>query len=201
MIQQFLTKLNKSIVYNFLYYKHFYKFIFLHKPLCEKYKDSTIKIFGLYVCRSCLYLYFGLIISFIYAYTMIKTVQYDKFFFLGICGAALTFLVSYPPIYSKFKRITKDFIRFYDGIFLAAIFVFAFKINTYIGVLSIISFIIMRNLYNKKRSGDLVCKDCEKLVEGKTCEGYIKQKEALLRMDDEYSQIITKQMKKGKQYD
>lgn len=59
----------------------------------------------------------------------------------------------------------------------------------------------MRNLYNKKRSGDLVCKDCEKLSEGKTCEGYIKQKEALLRMDDEYSQIITKQMKKGKQYD
>ena len=132
---------------------------------------------------------------------MIKTVHYDKFFLLGVCGCTLTFLVSYPPIYSKFKRVTKDFIRFYDGIFLAAIFVFAFKINIIIGFLSIIAFIIMKNIYNKKRSGNLVCKNCEKLIDGKTCEGYIKQKEALLKIDEEYSQIITKQMMKGEQND
>jgi hypothetical protein len=114
----------------------------------------------------------------------------------------LTLLVTYPPIYSKFGRVTKDFIRFYDGIFLAAVFVVCFKFNLYIGFSSILGFIIVRNIFNKKRTGDRVCKDCEHVESEETCVGYLEQKEALLKIEEEYSKIRMGQInKERKNYD
>lgn len=196
-IQTLMTRLNKIILYYYIFYKHFYKFIFLHKPLCPKYKESTLKIFGLYICRSCLLLYSGFIISLILTTISVKTVYFDKYFFLGLCGCILTFGISYPAIYSRFSRITKDFIRFYDGIFLAAFIVMCFKISIIAGIVAIGSFIIMRNLYNKRRGGEKVCKDCDALIDGTTCIGYIQQKQALLKIEEEYSKIITEQRMKN----
>ncbi len=166
--------------------------MFLHKPLCEKYKDSTLKIFGLYVCRSCLLLYFGLILSMVATLTTIKAVNFDKYFFLGLAGCFLTFLLSYPPIYSRFHRITKDVIRFYDGIFLGAIFVISFKINIIIGLCTIGAFVIFRNIYNKKRGGERICAGCPELSKQVTCQGYAEQKNVLLEIEEEYSNIIMK---------
>ena len=191
MIQILQTRLSKNLLYYYVFYKNFYKFIFLHKPLCEKYKSNTLKIFGLYVCRSCLLLYTGFFISLIYTILTIKTVHIDKYFYLGLLGCILTFAVSYPPIYARYRRITKDFIRFYDGIFLAAFFVICFKFNIYIGIASIVAFLVMRYFYNKKRPCARICKDCPNLIEGQTCEGYIQQKEALLKVEEEYSNIMT----------
>ncbi len=187
-----MTRLSKIILYYLIYFKHFYKFIFLHKPLCERYKNSTLNIFGLYICRSCLFLYLGFIISLLFLVTFIKSVHFDKFFLLGLCGCILTFGISYPPIYSKFQRVTKDFIRFYDGIFLAAMFVTCFKLNIYIGFGSIAGFLVLRHLYNKKRTGDRICKNCIELNKETTCPGYIEQKEALLKIEEEYSNIVSK---------
>jgi hypothetical protein len=111
-------------------------------------------------------------------------------------------IISYPPLYSKFRRITKDFIRFYDGVFMASGFVICFKINIYVGILSILGFLILRNIYNKKRTGDKICKDCEHLNNALTCEGYKEQKEALLKIEEEYSNIRMKQtFKERNNYD
>lgn len=201
MTQTLLTKLNKSLLYRIIFYKHFYKFIFLHKPLCEKYKEHTFKIFNLYVCRSCLFLYTGFFISLLLVSLSPKHITFNKYFILGVVGGILTFIISYPTIYKNFSRITKDFIRFYDGIFLAALFVICFKLNIIAGLLSILFFIILRHTYNKKRSGERICKDCPELIEGKTCSGYFEQKEALLKIEEEYSNIISAGlMKKRKDF-
>lgn len=192
------TKLSKNILYKFLFLKHFYKFIFLHKPLCERYKDNTLKIFGLYVCRSCLLLYTGFFLSLIFCILSVKSVHLNKYFYLWFSGLLLTTAMSYPPVYYKFSRLSKDFIRLYDGIFLASAFVLCFKIHWELGFLSIFAFIFVKNLYNLKRKGD-ACTECPRLSEGTTCEGYILQKEALLKIDEEYSDIMTKQLlKKGR---
>lgn len=148
MTLNLLNRFNKSLLYKFIFYKHFYKFIFLHKPLCEKYREHTLKIFGLYVCKSCLLLYSGFILAFVVILSSSKPIEFNKYFFLGVAGGILTFAVSYPPVYKKFSRLTKDFIRFYDGVFLAALFAVSFKINIFLGVVSIVAFIIMRNTYN-----------------------------------------------------
>lgn len=201
MIKRLMTQLNKIILYYLLFFKYFYKFIFLHKPLCPKYKESTLKIFGLYICRSCLCLYTGFLISLTLLISSVKVVNFDKYFFLGLAGCILTFAVSYPSIYSKFRRITKDVIRFYDGIFLAAFFVICFKIHLYIGIGSLAFFILLRNTYNKKRDGSRICKDCNALIDGTTCIGYIQQKQALLKIEEEYSKIITdKLMRERKEF-
>lgn len=185
-----LNQFSKAILYKILFYKYFYKFIFLHKPLCKKYKDFTLKIFGLYICRSCFFLYTGFFITFILGIFALKEITFNKYFFLGLCGMLLTFLISYPPIYAKFSRITRDFIRFYDGIFLAIFFIVCFKLGIFVGLISICTFIIMKHIYNKRRSGKNICKNCQELQNGTTCEGYIQQKEALLKLEEEYSRII-----------
>ena len=146
MVRKFLIKLNKTLLYQILFYKHFYKFVFLHKPLCERYKDNTLQIFGLYVCRSCLLLYSGFLLALIITILGVKSVQFDKYFYLGCSGFILTFVLSYPTIYSKFRRITKDFIRFYDGIFLAVFFVVSFKLNLYVGFSSVAVFLIIKHI-------------------------------------------------------
>lgn len=202
MTQTLMTKLNKALLYQYIFYKNFYKFIFLHKPLCPRYQNYTIKIFGLYVCKSCFLLYSAFILTLILLIPKIKVVMFDKFFWIGFAGCVLTLLVTYPPIYSKFGRVTKDFIRFYDGIFLAAVFVVCFKFNLYIGFASILGFIIVRNIFNKKRTGDRVCKDCEHVESEETCVGYLEQKEALLKIEEEYSKIRMGQInKERKNYD
>lgn len=125
----------------------------------------------------------------------VKSVHLNKYFYLWFSGLLLTTAMSYPPVYYKFSRLSKDFIRFYDGIFLASAFVLCFKIHWELGFLSIFAFIFVKNLYNLKRKGD-ACTGCPRLSEGTTCEGYILQKEALLKIDEEYSDIMTKQLLK-----
>ena len=185
------TRLSKILIYKYLFYKYYYKFIFLHKPLCERYKSNTIKLFGLYICRSCLLLYTGFFIGLISVLSKIKTVTYDKFFFIGMLGAFLTILVSYPPLYAKFSRISKDFIRFYDGLFLGIIISISFKISINTGVACIALFYIIKQFYNKKRSGARICAGCPELEKNTTCSGYKEQKQALLNLDEEYSNILT----------
>lgn len=201
LIRTLLTKLNKSLIYRIIFYKHFYKFIFLHKPLCEKYRQNTLKVFNLYICKSCLLLYTGFFI------TIATIIQSQNYFALkknSIIIASLgmfTFIISYPTFYKRFRRIIRDIIRFFDGIFLAIYFVFCFKIHIIIGLFSIIFFANIRNYYNRKRSGERICKDCFELMKGKTCIGYIQQKEALLKIEEEYSNIMSaKLMKKRKDF-
>lgn len=192
MIQSLLTKLNKYFLYQIIFYKYFYKFIFLHKPLCPRYKDSTIILFGLYICRSCLLLYSGFLISMVLLLKMLYKVNFDIYLGLLFFGFILILILSYPPIYSKFNRLVKDFIRFFDGVFLAAMFVICFKINIFTGFLSLFVFWIIKYSYNKKRSGERICKDCKDLVDGTTCVGYKLQKETLLKIEEEYSNIRMK---------
>lgn len=194
MTQTLMTRLNNEVLYLYLFCKHFYKYFFLHKPLCEKYRQHTLKIFGLYVCRSCLLLYCGFFATLGFLMKLSPAIKFNKYLALYICGLILTLLVSYPPVYSKFRRLTKDFIRFYDGIFIAAGFYIAFRIKISLGIFSILTFLIIKNYYNKKRSGDRICKDCPQLIEGQTCEGYRQQKEALLKIEEEYSKIRTEQI-------
>jgi len=198
MTQTLLTKLNNALLYQMAFYKHFYKFMFLHKPLCPRYKNFSIKIGNMYFCRSCFLLYCGFFIALLQCIPGIKTIEFGRYFIIGLIGALTTLIASYPSVYSRFKRSTKDFIRFYDGIFLAIFLTVAFKINIYIGILAVISFIIVRNLYNRVRFKHNLCEGCEHLSNNKTCVGYIQQKEALLKIEEEYSNIRTKQiLKKG----
>ena len=192
MTQSLMTRLNNEILYLYLFCKHFHKFFFLHKPLCEKYKSHTLRIFGWYICKSCLLLYLGFFLTLTTLIIVSPNIKLNRYFVLFCCGFILTLLVSYPPVYSKFRNLTKNIIRFYDGIFMSAGFYIAFKISIVLGILSILTFIVVRNYYNRKRTGERICLGCTQLSDKTTCEGYKLQKEALLKIDEEYSQIRTK---------
>lgn len=192
-------KLNKFLLQKYLFYKHYYKFIFLHKPLCQKYRNFSFKFLGMYFCKSCFLLYLGFFSTLAIILPKLEIITLDKFFILGVCGILLTAFVSYPGIYNKFSRSSQYFIRFYDGIFLAIYFTVFFKLDLAAGFLSILLFLIVKHIFNKKRNLDL-CKGCPELPKETTCEGYLEQKQALLDIDEEYSKIITNIMiKQGKE--
>lgn len=195
-IQMLQTRLSKALLYKYLFYKYYYKFLFLHKPLCDRYKNSTLKLFGLYVCRSCLFLYTGLIIGIFVVLTKVQSVVIDKYFWLGFSGAFLTLVVSHPYIYGKFSRVSRDFIRFYDGLFLGAVVCVSFKISINTGIAALVLFWLIKRIYNRKRSGEKICAGCSELKEGTTCSGYKEQKQAFLDLDEEYSNIIMTRKRK-----
>ncbi len=184
-----LTRLNKAILYRYLFYKHFYRFIFLHKPLCSKYKDNTFVLFNLYVCRSCLLFYTGFLLALITGLSFIKNIYFDFYFKIALSGLIFILIVSYPKIYSIFNRKIKDMIRLLNGCYLALVLVFCFKISTTAGVFSFLAFIMFKKIYNKERDGSRICRGCQKLENG-NCDGYIKQKQALLNIDEEYFKIM-----------
>ena len=196
MTQRLQTKLNNALLYQYVFYKHFYKFIFLHKPLCPKYKSHTIKIFDLYVCKSCLLLYSGFITTLCVLIPKIKNVYFSRDFFLAAFCSLIIFIATYPSVYSKLPKFTKNIVRFLDGVMIAGVFTICFKINLLTGLASILAFITIRNIYNKRRTGKKVCENCEYLGSNKTCVGYEKQKEALLKIEEEYSNIRMKQINK-----
>lgn len=196
MTQRLQTKLNNTILYHYVFYKHFYKFVFLHKPLCPRYKSHTIEIFGLYVCKSCLLLYSGFILTLLIMIFCIKTVYFSKFYICAILCSLIIFLLTCPKIYSKLPKIGKNIIRFFDGVLIAGVLATCFKISIATGFAGILAFIIIRNLYNKRRTGERICENCEYLGGNKTCTGYEKQKEALLKIEEEYSNIRMRQINK-----
>ncbi len=198
MIKMLPIKLSKYLIYKYLFFKYFGKFLFLHKPLCQKYQKETIKAFGFYICRSCLFLYYGLALGFVPAVMQIKSVEFNKIFFIGLFGAFLTLLVSYPPFYKHFSRISRDFIRFYDGLFLGIFIALCFKLRINTGIAGIVLFLLVKKAFNKKRNPQTICAGCKELVSGKVCSGYIEQHKALLKIDEDYSNIITELLhKKG----
>lgn len=201
MIQMLPTKLNKFLLCKYLYLKYFHKFIFLHKPLCKRFEDHTIKIFGFYVCKSCSLLYIGFLISLIFIY-LSQIFYFGIYTYILMFCTILTFILSAPKIYKNFNHTTKNFLRFFDGFFAGYVLISTFKLNILLGILSIICLFTLKHIYNKQRKARDLCKDCPQLNTGKTCDGYKLQNQALLKIDEEYSEIITESInKKGKNYD
>ena len=96
-------------------------------------------------------------------------------------------------IFHLLPKFTKNIVRFLDGVMIAGVFTICFKINLLTGLASILAFITIRNIYNKRRTGKKVCENCEYLGSNKTCVGYEKQKEALnlmLSSNQELKELI-----------
>ena len=149
-----------SLYNKFLFIKYNYWHMFAHKPLCEKYKSDVIKIKKMYLCRSCSFLYLGLLFG-----VFVKT---TALFF--VVTLTLTCLLSSGKIYKTFNRKFRDVLRFSLGFLLinTLYFLASLDIAGFYGV-SIILF--SRQFYYKKRKSRKLkeCSNCHEYEDTREC--------------------------------
>lgn len=181
--------LKLSILYRLYYIKYYYPFWFLHKPLCEKYKNDSLLFFNkIYFCRSCFYLYFGAILG--VAFGLFVIVSSKALYGLLSVGLSVIAL-SYPPIYKHYSRIMRDALRFCTGFFSTSLMIFLLKVNWIYGIIFVLSLFGLKSVYNKKRNPAKVCEGCAELSKKSACSGYRKQTDALLELEENFSKHLT----------
>ena len=177
MIVEYLTL-------KFIHVKYFYPFMFAHKPLCNKYKNDSICFNNIYICRSCLFLYLGVILAFL----LYKYINFNPM--MVLIGLLLIILLSSPVYYKFYSRITRDFSRFFLG-FLSILFLIrVYSINRYYFVCSVLCLLFIKHLYNVQRGKVDLCKNCCELSDNSICSGYKKQSNAILLMEEEMSNYV-----------
>lgn len=190
LLIQPIKALINYIKYKVYYFKYYHRFIFVHKPLCKNFKKETLLLFNnIYFCRSCFYLYLGLIL------TLFVTYNFPKAYFINntipISLFSLTILlISKPSFYKNFSRGQRDIIRFLNGALASLVLISLCKINILFGTIVLTGLIIVRNLYNRERKKGDLCNNCPELSCTKTCSGYKKQVEALLIFEENYSRTL-----------
>lgn len=163
-----LSNIKKHIYFKWLKLKSFWTLMFAHKPLCEQYSIDIFKINKVYICRSCTFLYSGMlssVIFFIFFDIPANNLKYGAFFYLLI-----VLFLSFPKLYNHYFRLLKDLLRFSTG------FLFLYFITLLVedSILSIISLGIMLFtwLYYKRIKIESHCERCSENTGNAICSGF-----------------------------
>lgn len=190
-----LIKLFKFIIkylkFKIYYFKYYYRFIFAHKPLCEKFKNDTLLLFHkLYVCRSCFYLYMGLFVTLLISFYCLMPNIINKNIILISSFIFTVLLFSKPSFYKNYSRLQRDVLRCSTGISMGLTLIILCKVNLQMGLFLLTALFIAKKIYSRERNIIDVCDCCNELSAGKTCSGYKKQIEALLILEENYSKTL-----------
>ena len=179
-----------SLYNKLLFIKHNYWHIFAHKPLCEKYKNDVLKIKKVYLCRSCSFLYLGLIVGIF--------IKISALFYVVLL--TLTCLFSSGKVYKNFNRKVRDILRFSLGFLLANTFYFLIALDI-AGFYGVSIFLISLQLYYKKRKSRKLkeCSSCHEFDDTKICSGFEMQSPSIKKFENELTKIAYK--KRGINYE
>jgi len=128
------------------WWKFSYPFLLAHKPLCSRFKNDVLKLGHIHLCRSCTFLYSGLIVS----------------------------LGSSPWFYWKTNRIIRDMLRCSLGYILAASIYFL-SAGIWLGfIVHALLFTGWFFYYRKKRAErkSVQCDGCAEQNCNSVCSGY-----------------------------
>jgi len=168
-----------------------YPFRWAHKPLCKYFKRDTLFIGGLFLCRSCVFTYLGIIITAVLSILFIelsKTISILLVFLLLI-----TFPLSHPSIYQKIPRIIRDILRFNLGGIVSFSVLLLFYYNKVLlpSFVIGISFIFWRYYYQKRRIRKIkFCEDCNEYQKDSICSGYTFQASLIREYEEKATEYI-----------
>lgn len=182
----------KLFKYKFYYLKYYYKFLFVHKPLCEAFRADTLFIFNkIYFCRSCFMLYLGFIFSFISSFLFLTKKYLNGNAPILIIFTLFIILTSNPNFYKNYTRKQRDVLRLSTGIIMGLIAAITIKFYFWGGIFAILCLLLCKKIYNKERKKVDICRNCPKLNTPEICDGYTMQKLALLDFEEFYSKNLT----------
>ncbi len=181
----------KKIYLKFLWLKKTYSFIWAHKPLCELYKEDVIKIKNISICRSCFFVYFGMIMSFAFS-IMFRNfyIEYGGIVLSGVLSFTLPF--SHPTLYKRIPRRVRDLIRFSMGYLIIQIFFVLLRGHFNLALVVMLLSYFFWNIYYKQRAKRKIqlCYSCNEYSDDKVCSGYKKQQLSLREYEEEATEYI-----------
>lgn len=178
-------KLFYLLKYKIYWIRYCYPFLMLHKPLCKQFQQDVIIFFDkLFFCRSCFFVYFGLILSLIWALSQSLELSVQCFIPLFL----FVFIFSYPKLYNKFGRRIKDIVRFFNGVMIGAIIVLGVRGQLFFSILMLLGLFGIKKIYNIQRAKNAkdACVGCEELQHGRVCRGYKRQITEMLAFEEAF---------------
>lgn len=162
----------------YLWFKNFYHIIFAHKPLCDRFRSNIIRLKGIYICRGCLFLWFGLFAFSVLNYFCMKDLMIRSF---EIVLFAIAAYYSHPLIYIKIKRWQQDCIRAFLGGIISYVMLLLYESDYILAAIIIVCMIVLRLHYAllRKVLQDSSCNDCFEFNRDKICSGFVKKAEAM----------------------
>jgi hypothetical protein len=172
------VSLRDRIALRLLWQRHAWKFNWAHKPLCEHFHGEILRIGALHVCRSCTFLYMGMIAAGAAGILRPGLIADRPFLFAGILAAVAVF--SAPPFYKRWPRLVRDLLRLGAGALIPACFIVLSAGNAILGATGLLLLWIHWRVYlrHRRKRRARVCDDCPDLAAGAICPGFRPQAEA-----------------------
>lgn len=180
-----------------VWWKHSWWFQFAHGPLCERFRTDVLRLGRWHICRSCTLLYSAIFIT---AATMVM-VACPKMYMVAIGYGFLVPLTiaSYPSLYKKFPRWTRDIIRFGTGVTLAMLFGLFTTSWWWLGASTFAILYVLFQFFKFKRREvkRTECDGCPELGGNHVCSGYHAQAESIRA----YSDCVEKELNKPEMFE
>lgn len=169
--------LSDRIALRLLWLRHAWKFNWAHKPLCDRFHGEVLRIGSLHVCRSCTFLYAGMIAAVIAGILQPQVIATRPYLFTGVLAAVM--LLSAPPLYKKWPRPVRDLLRFGAGTLIPAGFIVLFSGNAILGGAGLLLLWIHWRVYlrHRRERRARVCDGCPDLAASTVCPGFRLQAE------------------------
>jgi hypothetical protein len=187
------VSLKDRIALRALWLRLAWKFNWAHKPLCERFRGEVLRIGPLRVCRSCTFLYAGMIAACIAGVVRPEAVAGRPLLFAGVLVAVA--LLSAPPFYKQWPRPVRDVLRFAAGALIPAGFIVLVLGYVILGAAGLILMWIHWRFYLRHRRlrRARVCDGCPDLSPGAVCPGFGPQAEAARAYERAASARIARQ--------
>ena len=161
-----------------------FHFRWAHRPLCARFRSGTIKIGSIYLCRSCLCAYCGILTCTILLILYQPSVTKAVTLLAGLSFPTLT--LSGPWCYKKLPRVIRDILRWSMGVMIALCAYLLICRELIIAVpVATVLFIFWRFYFRARRKRRLhACDGCEELAGKGICSGCLLQADGVRRYED-----------------
>lgn len=190
-----MHNLFSNLIFNsrlkWMWLRHTHTFNWAHKPLCERYKSGVLRIGKLYVCRSCLFAYSGILIGIIAALVYPTHIANWELTWL-LCVLVPVVVSSYPRLYKKLPRFSQDILRFVLGGIIGIMPFLLIHRNFISGITCVLVLGVFWRIYFHQRKIRKLhaCDGCPELDLPEICSGFQHQTGAVRLYEIEATELL-----------
>jgi len=174
----------------FLWLKHTYPYRWAHRPLCSRFRRDILKVGPIHLCRSCLCVYAGLLVSgaALACFPMIRNSAIP----LLLCLGVPTLILSAPLLYAKFSRHVRDVLRFSTGCCIPLCICTGLTGHVAASALcAVILFLFWRIYFTLRRNRKAAaCTGCVEIGEPGICSGCSRQADGIRAYETEATALL-----------
>ena len=181
-----MTRLRLKI----LWLVHAYRFLWAHKPLCQRFRDDVLRFGGVHVCRSCTFAWTGLFLGSVLGFLGPESFRAAAPTALVVL-AVVTVVLSHDRWYKKWPRTVRDVLRLTMGIVVAlcATVVLAHPLPGFLAGLVLLLF-WTGYLHRRRHRLRRACDGCPELSDANVCSGFALQAQQMMKYEEQATRIV-----------